>query len=137
MRKFAPALLLSSITAVVCGSVLAATGATHSMSPDKATGSPSVEANTDNPQALSYGDKSNTSPGTNAKMDGKTDAAMRDKAAMATAMEERDETLADKIRKHRAKHARTGDAALSKNTPTDTTNGAAAKSLTGTSPGGG
>jgi hypothetical protein len=66
MRKLAPAVLMTSM--------LALAGTAFANSPDKVktdnvTGSPTVDSNKSTNQPLSYSDKSNTSPGTNAKMD--------------------------------------------------------------------
>jgi hypothetical protein len=123
MRKLAP-VLITSIAALFGGTALAATGATNSASPDKVTGSPSVEPNTSNPQGLSYSDKNNMSPGTNAQMD---PSATDDKTTTATTA---------KTRKHKAKVAKAGDPNTANRPPIDSTNGAAVNSTTGTSPGG-
>ncbi len=137
MRKLAPMVLISSIAALVCGTTFATTGATNSTSPDKATGSPSVEANVSNPQGLSYGDKSNTSPGTNARMDDKSavTAGQMPAARVGSAMDNEDKPMTERMHKHKAKKAKDGDPNTVNSIPIDSSNGAAVNSSTGTSPG--
>jgi hypothetical protein len=67
MRKLAPAFLMTSMIAFA-GGALANTTADKT---DKVTGSPTVSTNQATGQDLSYSDKSNTSSGTNAKLDTK------------------------------------------------------------------
>ena len=77
MRKLAP-VFISTVVAFAAGNVLA----NDSMATDK-TGSPTVSANKTGASNLSYSDKSNTSPGTNAKMD--KSGAPADKSTTAEA----------------------------------------------------
>lgn len=66
MRKLAPAVLMTSMLALA-GSAFA--NSADKVKTDNITGSPTVSANKATATDLSYSDKSNTSPGTNAKMD--------------------------------------------------------------------
>ena len=133
MRKLAP-LAFSMIATFVAGTSVAATNATTSpVTPTEQMTSPTVPANTNNPQGLSYSDKSNTSPGTNAKMDDKNAMSGTDPAV---------ETRNEKARAKKAKMAKATDPSMMKTdpsmmktTPIDSTNGAAAKSTTGVSGG--
>jgi hypothetical protein len=109
MRNFAPSILFASITALMGGSAFAATDDIATSDTDTATGSPTVDTNTTDPQGMSYSDKSNTSPGTNARMDRNTSA--------------RTDIDIDR------------DIDMTARPPFDSTNGAAANSTTGTSPG--
>lgn len=71
MRKLAPAVLMTSMLALA-GSAFANTAdktTDKSTKTDTITGSPTVDSNKPTNADLSYSDKSNTSPGTNAKMD--------------------------------------------------------------------
>ena len=63
MRKLAPMFILGSVMAFAAGNVLA----NDSMATDK-NGQPTVSANTAKQNKLSYSDKSNASPGTNAQL---------------------------------------------------------------------
>jgi hypothetical protein len=71
MRKLAPMFITTSILALAAGNVLA----NDTMGSTDKTGSPTVSDNTQNPNKLSYGDKSNTAKGTNAKIDDKAAAS--------------------------------------------------------------
>jgi hypothetical protein len=71
MRKLAPMFITTSILALAAGNVLA----NNTMGATDKNGNPSVSNNTQQ-QPLSYSDKSNTSKGTNAKMDDKSSAAV-------------------------------------------------------------
>jgi hypothetical protein len=138
MRKLAPLVLFASLAALVGGTTFAATGPTNSGSPDKATGSPSVQANTNNPAGMSYSDKSSTSPGTNAKMDDTTAVTPGHMDGAGIAMDEdgkitTGKKTAEPVRKHKAKLAKSD---LTKRAPADSTNGAAANSTSGTPAGG-
>lgn len=129
MRKIAP-LAFTMIATLIAGTAVAATNETTSVvtPTERMSASPTVPANTQNPQGLSYSDKSNTSPGTNAKMDDKN---MMGKNAMSTTdpiVEKRSE------KRKKAKVAKASDPNMMK-TPIDSTNGAAAKSTTGASGG--
>lgn len=115
MRQLAPAILFASITALMGGTALAATGATDSPSTEKIT----IQANTNDTQGLSYSDKSNTSPGTNARMDAPPPAARKHKAKVAKDQKDAEE----------------GDPSMVDRQPIDATNGAAVSSTTGTSGG--
>ena len=145
MRKLAPMFVLTTIAALIGGTAVAATGTTNSMSSTDKNGSPTVDANTNTTQNLSYSDKSNTSPGTNAKMDSKMDG----KAAITTdAMPQRTTQYMDEDNKamtskaktekmHRkAKLAKAGDSKsmMTRTTP-GSTNDAAVNSTTGVSQG--
>ena len=147
MRKLAPMFVLTTLAALIGSTAGAATGTTMSMSNTDKNGSPTVDANTTATQNLSYSDKSNTSPGTNAKMDG---AKMDGKAAITTKempqrtadfMDEDDKAMtakakADKMRKQKAKLAKAGDSKMMMNrTPAGATNDSAANSTTGVSQG--
>jgi hypothetical protein len=122
MRKLAPAILFASITALAAGTALANTGTTSST--DKVTGSPTVDTNTNNPQGTSYSDKSNTAPGTNARMD--------DEARTGVAVGSNDKTMG--IHRKHKKVAKNSPSSTN-NAPIDSTNGAADNSTTGTSTG--
>lgn len=126
MRNLAPSILFASLTALV-GSTAFATP--DSSSTDKVTGSPTVEANTTDPQGTSYSDKSNTSPGTNAHMDGTTSERS------SVVMNEHDKAKAAKARKHKAQMARDRDLDTTDRLPLDSADSAAVNSTTGTSPG--
>ena len=149
MRKLAPMFVLTTIAALIGGTAVAATGTPNSMSTTDKNGSPTVDANTNATQNLSYSDKSNTSPGTNAKMDSKMDSKMDGKAAISTQampqrtseyMDEDNKSMtskakADKMHK-KAKLARAGDSKpMMNHTTNGSTNDAAVNSTTGTSPG--
>ncbi|HXF80274.1 MAG TPA: hypothetical protein VN598_15510 [Usitatibacter sp.] len=123
MRKLAPTILFASITALAAGTALANTGIP---STDKVTGSPTVDANTNNPQGTSYSDKSNTSPGTNARMD--------DTARTGVEMDDHTKATTAKSRKHKAKLAKNVTPGTNP-APVDSSNGAAVNSTTGTSTG--
>lgn len=124
MRKLAPMFALTLISALVGGTAVAAMGDAAYTAPTATEGaSPTVEANTKNPQGLSYSDKSNTSSGTNAKMDDK-----------GLAMDHEATTVHRKMKHHKAKVARAADADMdATRAPADVTNGAAVNSTTGTS----
>ena len=79
MRKLAPLFVMTSIVALAGGNALATTMAADKAATTDKQGAPTVSPNTSNPQNLSYSDKSNTSPGTNAKMDDKAMGAMGEK----------------------------------------------------------
>jgi len=129
MRKLAPSILFASITALMGTTAFAATGDSTSPSTDKVTGSPTVDDNSANPQGMSYSDRSNTSPGTNAHMDNTTSERT------GIAMNDHDKEMAAKARKHKAKMAKDRDLDTTDRLPLDSTNGAAVNSTTGTSPG--
>ena len=129
MRKLAPSILFASITALMGTTAFAAAGDTALPNTDKVTGSPTVDDNTANPQGMSYSDKSNTSPGTNARMDTTTSERT------GVAMSDHDKAMAAKARKHKAKMAKDGDLDTTDRLPLDSTNGAVVNSTTGTSPG--
>lgn len=129
MRKLAPSILFASITALMGTTAFAATGDSASPSADKVTGSPTVEDNTANPQGMSYSDKSNTSPGTNARIDTTTTERSR------IAMDNHHKAMAAKARKHKAKMEKDGDLDTTDRLPLDGTNGAVVNSTTGTSSG--
>ncbi len=135
MRKLAYTVLFASITALTSATAFAVTGDATSPSTDKVTGSPSVEANTKNPQGMSYTDKSNTSPGTNAKMDTPATTNQGPDERTGVAMGEHDKTMTHTTRKPTAKVAKDGDLNTTDRLPTDSTNGAAVNSTTGTSAG--
>ncbi|MGZ5073949.1 MAG: hypothetical protein ACXWBL_12455 [Usitatibacter sp.] len=102
---------------------------------DNVTGSPTVDANTANPQGTSYSDKSNAAPGTNSRMG---DSARMKTPYAGTAVMDDDKTLsgkakAERMRRHRAT---VGDSTAMDRTAIETSNGAAANSTTGTSGGG-
>ena len=146
MRKSAPLFVLTTIAAaLIGGTAVAATGTMNSMSTTDKNGSPTVDANTNAAPNLSYSDKSNTSPGTNAKMDSKMDgkAAISTKAMPQRTSEYMDEdnksmtskAKADKMHK-KAKLARAGDSKSMMNPTTNgSTNDAAVNSTTGVSQG--
>ncbi|MEP7069886.1 MAG: hypothetical protein ABI789_11615 [Usitatibacter sp.] len=163
MRKLAPLFVMTSIVALAGGNALATTMAVDKTATTDKMGAPTVSPNTSNPQNLSYSDKSNTSPGTNAKMDGKPMGAMGDKP-MGTmsdktsnlggsyAMDEDNKDGTSKMTKKKAKRTKMAHATkrmdvdgtmsttptanpASKNLPTSTTNGAAVNSTTGRSGG--
>ena len=72
MRKLAPMFIMTSLIALAGGNALAGMNdATTTTTTDK-MGAPTVSSNTKDSQRLSYSDKSNTSPGTNAKMGDKS-----------------------------------------------------------------
>jgi hypothetical protein len=77
MRKLAPVVLMSSMLAFA-GSAFA--NSADKVKTDNVTGSPTVSANKTNGADLSYSDKSNTSPGTNAKLDKPNKKKMKAKA---------------------------------------------------------
>ena len=129
MRNLAPRILFASITALMGATAFAATGEIPSPSTDKVTGSPTVDDNTANPQGMSYSDKSNTSPGTNARIDATTSEHRR------IAMDSHDKAMAAKARKHKAKMAKDGDLDTTDRLPLDSSNGAVVNSTTGTSSG--
>ena len=129
MRKLAPSILFASITALMGTTAFATTVDNASTSTDKVTGSPTVDNNTDNQQGMSYGDKSNTSPGTNARMDATTGERT------GIAMSDHDKAMAAKARKHKAKMAKDGDLGTTDRLPLDSDNGAVVNSTTGTSSG--
>ena len=148
MRKLAPMFVFTTIAALVGGTALAATGTTTSMSATDKSGAPTVDANTSNPQGMSYSDKSNTSPGTNARMDGKAavNANRMPQHRAGMAMDEDDKSMteqmttaekakAGKTRMKKAKVARAGDSTMMNRTPIDSTNGAAVNSTNGSSAG--
>jgi hypothetical protein len=147
MRKLAPMFVLTTI-ALACGTAFAATGATNSTSTTDKLGAPTVDANTSNGQNLSYSDKSNTSTGTNARMDGKAavTANQMPQHSAAMGMDEDDTSMtskktlaekkkAEKMRMKKANVARAGDSTMVNRTPIDSSNGAAANSTTGSSAG--
>jgi hypothetical protein len=126
MRKLAPTILFASITALAGGTALANTAVTSSTT-DKVTGSPTVDVNTNNPQGMSYTDKSTTSPGTNARIDDT-------QAQSGMPVADNTKPMTAKARKHKAKMAK--NTTPSTNTaPIDSTNGAADNSTTGSSAG--
>ena len=163
MRKLAP-IFISSIVALAAGNVYANSAAKNATGTD-ATGSPTVSANTQNPDKTSFGDKSNTSPGTNAKMNDKAVSGQSSSvsdpnwAANEDKKEHADQAVTDtskpvkKAKKQKvAKAKKHDDTTLMKrddtmaNTqpaptvdasspPIAATNGAAANSTTGKSPG--
>lgn len=94
MRKLAPAILMTSMLALAGG----AYANTDSGKTDKITGSPTVDANKPGDQNLSYSDKSNTSPGTNAKLD----KNKKKKAKANTAMDSSSSTSAEAPMSHPA-----------------------------------
>ena len=147
MRKIAP-LAFTMIATFIAGTAVAATNETTSVvtPTEQMSASPTVPANTQNPQGMSYSDKSNTSPGTNAKMD--DSKSMMDKNAMTTdpIVEKRNEkrkkaklaknTDSSMTRNTDSSMTRKTDSNMMKTTPIDTsTNAAAAKSTTGASGG--
>lgn len=146
MRKTAPLFVLTTLAAALIGATaVAATGTTTSMSATDKNGSPTVDANTTGTPNLSYSDKSNTSPGTNAKMDGKMDgkAAITTNAMPQRTAEYMDEdnkamtakAKADKMHR-KAKLAKAGDSKMMMNrTPAGATNDSAVNSTTGVSQG--
>ncbi len=152
MRKIAP-LAFTMIATFIAGTAVAATNTTTSVATptEQMSASPTVPANTQNPQGMSYSDKSNTSPGTNAKMDDSKsmmDKSMMDKNAMTTdpIVEKRNEkrkkaklaknTDSSMTRNTDSSMTRKTDSNMMKTTPIDTsTNAAAAKSTTGASGG--
>ena len=85
MRKLAPMFILSSVVALAAGNVLA----NDTLSSTDKNGEPTVSANKNaTSKDLSYSDKSNTSPGTNATMKDKSAAAgTTDKMVTDTAQE--------------------------------------------------
>lgn len=133
MRKLAPLFITTTILAFAGANAFAASqmsdSATNQAKPtgnsDSSTagamapsvgstatsGSPTVPANTQNPQGMSYSDKSSSAPGTNAKMD--------------TAASDTSVTTATKAKKAKKKKVAKND-----------TNADAAGSTTGRSPGG-
>lgn len=133
MRKLIPVFIITSIVAFAGGNAVAAMG-DSTTSTDRATGSPTVDANTNDSQGLSYGDKSNISPGTNAKMNHNpagTAAYSSPDVSGNAAMND-----ANTKKKHRkAKVAADTDTSLSTNPPTGGTNASAVNSVTGTSGG--
>lgn len=135
MRQFAHTVLFASITAVTSVTTFAATGDSTSPSVDKATGSPSVQANTANPQGMSYSDKSNTSPGTNAKMDTPIIASQVPAESPDIATDEHDRKMIRRMRAHKPNVAKDGDLDTTGRASIESTNGATANSTTGTSPG--
>ena len=98
MRKLAPVFITTSILALVAGNAAAmgdfkknkkdpAANPTPATLPsnttDTASPSPTVPSNSQNPQGMSHADKSNTSPGTNAKMDSNSSAQTASTAPMS------------------------------------------------------
>ena len=124
MRRLAPMFALTLISTLVGGTAVAAMGDATDAAPTVTGGaSPTVEANTKNPQGLSYSDKSNASPGTNAKMDDK-----------GLAMDHEEATPQRKMKHHKAKVARTGQTGVDANrAPVEITGDAAVNSTTGKS----
>jgi hypothetical protein len=164
MRKLAP-IFISSIVALAAGNAFANTAAKNSAGMDS-TGSPTVSANTPNQANTSFGDRSQTSPGTNAKMNDKAVtgqsssvsdpnwAANEDKKEHSeqTATEPTDKSVKKTTKHHKVAKAKKHDTTTSSmrddttanqpaptvdasNPPTSKTNGAAANSTTGKSPG--
>ena len=127
MRKLAPMFVMTSIVALAGGAALANTSDTTT-STDK-MGSPTVEKNTQNPQGLSYSDKSNMSPGTNAKIDSSTSVATDDTVTGAAKKKPKKAKIASNTT---AKS--TND--MSSNPPVSSKSPAAANSVTGQSTGG-
>ena len=134
MRKLAPMFVMTSIVALVSGNALATMGdkATTPSTTDSSMASPTVKANTNTTQNLSYSDKSNTSPGTNAVMDDKS------KPMMAATTDDDKNLAKTKKRVKKAKVAARsdtmmhGDGSMS-TMPGNSTNAAAANSTTGKS----
>ncbi len=130
MRKLAPMFVMTSIVALAAGNALA--NNTKSTSYNSTVSSPTVDNNTRSPQGLSYSDKSNTSPGTNAIMDGKS-------KPMTTAQDQALQKTKKKTHKAKAKLAsRSGttdhkDTSMAANPPVNTTGADAANSVTGKS----
>ncbi len=149
MRKLAPMFVFTTIAALVGGTALAATtGMTTSMSATDKSGAPTVDANTNSTQGMSYSDKSSTSSGTNARMDGKASSMatnQTDERATAKGVDEDDKSMteqktaaekkAGKMNMKKAKVARAGNSTTMDRTPINSTNGAAANSTTGSSAG--
>jgi len=148
MRKLAPMFVFTTIAALVGGTALAATtGSTTSMAATDKSGAPTVDANTNNTQGMSYSDKSGTSPGTNARMDGKApaNANQMPRHSAAMGMDEDDKSMteqktvaekkAGKMHMKKAKVARAGDSTMKNRTPIESSNGAAVNSTTGSSGG--
>jgi len=163
MRKLAP-IFISSIVALAAGNVFANSAAKNSAGMDS-TGSPTVSSNTQNQDKTSYGDRSQTSPGTNAKMNANTTtgqsssvsdpnwAANEDKKEHSeqTATEPTEKSVKKSTKaKHKVAKAKTHDTTTMRgdttanqpaptvdatNPATPATNGAAANSTTGKSPG--
>lgn len=144
MRKLAPVFVMTSIVALVGGNALA-TMSDKTTTTSTVTGSPTVSANTKSPQDLSYSDKSNTSPGTNAVMEGKSkDAMLTPKTSTMATMDDEKQMMKAKKKVKKAKVAANSDTTLPGSMPTaapvgktstKATSGAAANSTTGTSPG--
>ena len=162
MRKLAP-IFISSIVALAAGNVYANSAAKNSAGMDS-TGSPTVSSNTQNQDKTSYGDRSQTSPGTNAKINANTTtgqssavtdpnwAANEDKKEHSeqTATEPTSKSVKKATKHHKVAKAKTHDTTTMRgdttanqpaptvdaaNPPTSATNGAAANSTTGKSPG--
>ena len=112
MRKLAP-LFVSATLALIAGSAAAATSMSNT---DKATGSPTVDSNTNNTQGMSYSDKSNTSPGTNAKMGSKAEAGVNEMPKQTAGMAVDEDRKAMKARAKAEKmHARDSKVAKANN----------------------
>ena len=142
MRKLAPMFVMTSLVALVGGNAVAAMNDKTTTTTGTTMTSPTVSPNTNNPQNLSYSDKSNTSPGTNAVMDDKSkpmaaaDTTDDDKNLQRTKKKMKKAKIAahtDATVKSDA--AMTSGSVTSSNSPTRTTDGAAANSTTGRSAG--
>jgi hypothetical protein len=146
MRKLAPLFITTSVLALAAGNVLA----NDTMGSTDKNGSPTVSDNTQNPNKLSYGDKSNTAQGTNAKMEDQPTigTAAKDKPMSA-------DTTDQPAKPAKAKKAKVAHSKLNKDTtakdstvtdtpteqpvknpPLSATKGDAANSTTGKSAGG-
>ena len=146
MRKLAPMFVMTSIVALVGGNAAANMNdkTTTTTSATTGTASPTVSPNTGNPNSLSYSDKSNTSPGTNAVMDDKMKpmaSTDEDKALSKTKKKTKKAKLAVRSDTAVKSDAMKADASVSAspmtstNPPTKTTDAAAANSSTGRSTG--
>lgn len=145
MRKLAPMFVMTSIVALAGGTAFANMNDTGT--PDNKTGSPTVSKNTQNPQGLSYSDKSNTAKGTNARIDSNSSVAASSTAGGAVAAVDDDKTLLTndrrnddttankKITKKKHKKVASNGMKTSINPPVDATHAAAVNSTTGVSGG--
>lgn len=151
MRKLAPMFIMASIVAFAGGNALATT-TTTAVDKTKTTdklGTPTVSANTNDSQNLSYSDKSNTSPGTNAKIGDKPMAMWNGTSTDCSAITAMDHSkLSAKMKQEHAK-AKMDCAAALKMAATPSTmsttspaspaagsnSGSAVNSTTGISPG--
>lgn len=136
MRKLAPAFIVSSLMAFAAGNVFAATSTDTSTTASDKMGAPTVSNNTKDSQRLSYGDKSNTATGTNAKAGAKSSVMWNGVSTDCTKIMAMDDSRYNAKMKADYATARTEcDASASSSLPSATSPGGTAASSVNSSSG--